>query len=189
MRPILLQGHERSLTQVKYNSDGDIIFSVSKDHIVCAWYSQNGERLGTYKGHQGALWTVDVNPDTTLLASGGADNTMRLWDVKTGELLKTWDFVSSIKRVEFSPDGRQLLGVTEKRAGAISSIVVFNIDPEARESQDSEYVLRIVIEHQAKVTVAGFGFHGAVIIAGHEDGTVTSWDSKVTLLFAQRENS
>ena len=37
MRPILLSGHERALTQVKYNADGDIIFSVSKDHVVCAW--------------------------------------------------------------------------------------------------------------------------------------------------------
>lgn len=34
MRPILLSGHERALTQVKYNPDGDIIFSVSKDHVV-----------------------------------------------------------------------------------------------------------------------------------------------------------
>jgi hypothetical protein len=37
MRPILLSGHERALTQVKYNADGDLIFSVSKDHVVCAW--------------------------------------------------------------------------------------------------------------------------------------------------------
>jgi translation initiation factor 3 subunit I len=37
MRPIFLSGHERALTQVKYNADGDIIFSVSKDHVVCAW--------------------------------------------------------------------------------------------------------------------------------------------------------
>lgn len=43
MRPILLSGHERALTQVKYNSDGDIIFSVSKDHVIVShprigWY-------------------------------------------------------------------------------------------------------------------------------------------------------
>jgi hypothetical protein len=37
MRPILLSGHERALTQVKYNPDGDIIFSVSKDHVVVSF--------------------------------------------------------------------------------------------------------------------------------------------------------
>lgn len=177
---------ERALTQVKYNRDGDIIFSVSKDHIVCAWYSANGERLGTYKGHQGALWTVDVNPDSTLLATGGADNTMRLWDVQTGELLKTWDFGSSIKRCEFSPDGRQLLGVTEKRAGHVSSIVVFDIDPEARGEQGSEHALRIVLP-ESKATVAGWSYHSAFIIAGHEDGTISSWDAKTGEQYDERE--
>lgn len=61
MRPILLQGHTRSLTQIKYNKEGDLLFSVSKDKVVNVWYSHNGERLGTYNGHAGSVWTVDVN--------------------------------------------------------------------------------------------------------------------------------
>lgn len=52
MRPLLLQGHERSLTQIKYNREGDLLFSCSKDKSVCVWYIDNGERLGTYEGHQ-----------------------------------------------------------------------------------------------------------------------------------------
>ena len=54
-------GHERSLTQIKYNLDGDLIFSCSKDHRINVWYSHNGERLGTYDGHNGTIWTVDVD--------------------------------------------------------------------------------------------------------------------------------
>ncbi|KAK7517661.1 eukaryotic translation initiation factor 3 subunit I [Phyllosticta citriasiana] len=177
MRPILLSGHERALTQVKYNADGDLIFSVSKDHVVCAWYSANGERLGTYHGHIGALWTVDVDPTTTLLATGGADNTMRLWEVKSGKLLKTWEFETSIKRVEFSPDGRQLLGVTEKRSGHLGTICVFDINPDPEAEQTDERKLRIVCE-DAKPTVAGFSYGAKYIVSGHEDGTVTQWDAK-----------
>ncbi|KAK3067625.1 translation initiation factor eIF3 subunit, partial [Coniosporium uncinatum] len=170
MRPILLSGHERALTQVKYSRDGDLIFSVSKDHIICAWFAANGERLGTYKGHQGALWTVDVDPTTTFLASGGADNTLRLWEVKTGKLLKTWDFGSSIKRCEFSPDGKQLLGVTEKRVGHLSTIVVYDIAEDVGAQQPDEHSLRIVCE-DSKATVAGFSYLSRWIISGHEDGT------------------
>ncbi|KAL9088013.1 MAG: hypothetical protein Q9165_006354 [Trypethelium subeluteriae] len=177
MRPILISGHERSLTQVKYNKDGDIIFSVSKDHVICAWFSANGERLGTYHGHQGALWSVDVDPTTTLLASGGADDTMRLWDVKTGKLLKTWDFHSSIKRVEFNEDGTKLLGVTEKRQGAVSSIVVYDITVDVDAKQPDEHSLRIVCQ-ESKATVAGFSYLSKFIISGHEDGTVTQWSMK-----------
>jgi translation initiation factor 3 subunit I len=44
----LLKGHERSITQVKYNADGDFIFSAAKDNKPTIWYSETGERLGTY---------------------------------------------------------------------------------------------------------------------------------------------
>ncbi|KAF2742363.1 eukaryotic translation initiation factor-like protein 3 subunit [Sporormia fimetaria CBS 119925] len=177
MRPILLSGHERALTQVKYNPDGDLIFSVSKDHVVCAWFSHNGERFGTYHGHQGALWTVDVDPTSTLLATGGADNTMRLWEVNTGELLSTWDFPTAVKRVEFSPDGRQLLCVTEKRSGHLGTVVVFDINPDPKAQQSKEHTLRIVCE-DSKATVAGFSYLAEFIIVCHEDGSISQYDAK-----------
>jgi translation initiation factor 3 subunit I len=53
MKPIVLQGHARSITQIKYNREGDLLFSCSKDQKPCVWYSLNGERLGTFNGHQG----------------------------------------------------------------------------------------------------------------------------------------
>ncbi|KAK2759789.1 translation initiation factor eIF3 subunit [Arachnomyces sp. PD_36] len=182
MRPILLQGHERSLNQIKFTRDGDIIFSVAKDKVLCAWYSANGERLGTYHGHQGALWTVDVSPDTTLLASGAADNTVRLWNVKTGECVKVWDFPTAVKRVEFSPDGTQVLAVTEKRMGYLGTIVVYDVrygDGEGGNLTDQadEPSLKITCE-ESKATVAGWSYLAKYIIAGHEDGSVSQYDSK-----------
>lgn len=61
MRPIILKGHERSITAVKYNRDGDLLFSASKDARPVVWYTDNGERLGTYNGHNGTIWAIDVN--------------------------------------------------------------------------------------------------------------------------------
>lgn len=102
---------------------------------------------------------------------------MRLWEVSTGKLLKTWDFLTSIKRVEFSPDGRQLLGVTEKRSGHLSTIVVYEINPDPAGPQTDEQSLRIVCD-ESKATVAGFSYLAKLIISGHEDGTVCQWDAK-----------
>ena len=48
LTPILLKGHERSITTVKYNNDGDLLFSASKDLKPTVWYADTGERLGTY---------------------------------------------------------------------------------------------------------------------------------------------
>ena len=32
----------------------------SKDHFPSAWYSDNGEQIGTYAGHNGTVWSIDV---------------------------------------------------------------------------------------------------------------------------------
>ena len=127
-----------------------------------------------------------MDPTSTLLATGGADNTMRLWEVQTGKLLKTWDFPTAVKRVEFSSDGRQLLGVTEKRSGHLGTIVVYEINPDPAAEQTSEQSLRIVCE-DSKATVAGFSYLAYYIIAGHEDGSVSQYDSKTGELLYNRQ--
>jgi translation initiation factor 3 subunit I len=55
-----MKGHERPLTFLKYNRDGDLLFSCAKDHNPTVWFADNGERLGTYRGHNGAVWCCDV---------------------------------------------------------------------------------------------------------------------------------
>ena len=59
-KPIMLHGHERSITQIKYNREGDLLFSCAKDNQPNVWYALNGERLGSFKGHGGAVWCIDV---------------------------------------------------------------------------------------------------------------------------------
>lgn len=162
----------------RYNREGDLIFSTAKDQHICAWFSHNGERLGTYHGHQGALWTVDVDPTSTFLASGAADNTVKLWHIQTGKCLMTWDFNTAVKRVEFNEDGSQLLAVTEKRMGFLGTIVVLDIKLDAEAEQSAEKALTITCE-EAKATVAGWSYLSKYIVAGHEDGSVSQYDAKV----------
>ena len=181
MRPVLLQGHERSLNQIKYNRDGDLLFSVAKDKVVCGWYTSNGERLGTYTGHQGAVWTVDVSPETRWLATGAADNTVKIWDIKTGDCVKTWENPTAIKRVEFSSDGKRLLAVSEKRMGYLGTIIVYGIPSDDPSTWSDDTEVKITCE-DSKATVAGWGPLDQDIISGHEDGSVSKWDSKVRTL-------
>ncbi|KAH8159122.1 hypothetical protein CIB48_g9131 [Xylaria polymorpha] len=116
-------------------------------------------------------------PPPPMIASGSADNTMRLWEIKTGRLLKTWDFPTAVKRVEFSPDGCQLLGVTEKRMGHLGTIVVVPIILDVDAEQSDERDLTIVCD-ESKATVAGWSYLSKYIIAGHEDGSVSQYDAK-----------
>ena len=121
---------------------------------------------------------MDIDPTTTLLASGAADNTVRLWDVRTGKCIKVWDFNTAVKRVEFSPDGTQLLAVTEKRMGYLGTIVVFDIKVDVEAEQTNERAMTITCE-ESKATVAGWSYLAKYIIAGHEDGSVSQYDAKV----------
>ena len=125
------------------------------------------------------MWTIDVDPSTTLLASGAADNTVRLWDVRTGKCVKTWDFNTAVKRVEFNEDGTKLLAVTEKRMGFLGTIVVLDIKVDVEAEQSDEKALVITCE-ESKATVAAWSYLSKYIIAGHEDGTVSQYDAKVS---------
>lgn len=76
-KPILLQGHDRSITQIKYNREGDLLFSCSKDSKPNVWWAANGERLGTYNGHQGVVWCMDVDWTSTRMMTGSGDMTTK----------------------------------------------------------------------------------------------------------------
>ncbi|KAK3813152.1 MAG: WD40-repeat-containing domain protein [Benniella sp.] len=171
MRPILLQGHERSLTQIKYNREGDLLFSVSKDHVINVWYSHNGERLGTYHGHNGTVWTVDVNSTTTFLVSGSADNKAKLWDVSNGTCLKSWEFNTAVRAIQFSEDDKKILVVTEPRMGFPATVQIFDV-----ENIDSDPV--IFHPEGPKITVAAWGPLDKDIVVGCENGSVALMDPK-----------
>jgi translation initiation factor 3 subunit I len=105
---------------------------------------------------------------------------VKLWNIKTGECVKTWEFPTAVKRVEFSEDGMQLLAVTEKRMGYLGTIVVYDIRyGDDLTDQTDEHSLRIQCE-RSKATVAAWSYLDKYIIAGHEDGTVSQYDAKVS---------
>ena len=79
MRPLSLKGHDRPLTRVRINHDGDLLFSSGKNKAPCVWYMDNGERIGTYEGHNGAVWDIDVTWDTRLMVSASADNSIKVF--------------------------------------------------------------------------------------------------------------
>ncbi|PSN54575.1 Eukaryotic translation initiation factor 3 subunit I [Blattella germanica] len=91
-----------AITQIKYNREGDLLFSSAKDHVPNVWYSLNGERLGTFEGHQGAVWAIDVNWDTTRFMSGAADQLLRIWDCATGCQVGKIENCSSVRSCNFS---------------------------------------------------------------------------------------
>lgn len=179
-------GHERSLTQVKYNREGDLLFSVAKDNAASIWYSSNGERLGTLEGHQGVIWSIDVDPESELCATGGGDLAIKLWKVENGQCVYTWETPSPVRRVSFSPDGKRLLAIADQVMGHIGSVFVFDLN--RKEFTQQPQAPGLIIETAqggSKATVAGFSATGEFIIVGHENGFVSKYDSQTGELVNQ----
>eukprot|EP00126_Sphaerothecum_destruens_P003937 Sdes_comp17763_c0_seq2m7030 len=179
MKPISLHGHERSITQIKFNREGDLLFSVAKDNRPTVWYSHNGERLGTYNGHTGAVYTVDVNHDSSLLLTGGADNQLKLWNVCTGEEYFTWQTKTAVRRVGFSLGGTSFMYTTDKMMGHPSSLNIVKLNLAELSKQPTPHVsVCLTSAGDSKITAALWGPLDKTIVTGHENGTLCCWEPK-----------
>ncbi|TFK13461.1 carbonic anhydrase 4 [Platysternon megacephalum] len=175
-KPILLQGHERSITQIKYNREGDLLFTVAKDPIVNVWYSINGERLGTYSGHTGAVWCVDADWDTRHVLTGSADNSCRLWDCETGKQLALVKTNSAVRTCGFDFGGNIIMFSTDKQMGYQCFVSFFDLRDPSQIESDEPYMK--IPCNESKITSAVWGPLGEFIIAGHENGELNQFSAK-----------
>uniref|UniRef100_A0AAQ5YEB1 Serine-threonine kinase receptor-associated protein n=1 Tax=Amphiprion ocellaris TaxID=80972 RepID=A0AAQ5YEB1_AMPOC len=176
MKPILLQGHERSITQIKYNREGDLLFSVAKDTVTNVWYSVNGERLGTYNGHTGAVWCVDCDWDTKNVLTGSADNSCRLWDCETGKQLALLNTNSAVRTCGFDFSGNIIMFSTDKQMGYQCYLNFFDLRDPQQIDDNQPYLSVPCSDH--KITSAVWGPLGEFVIAGHENGEINQFSAK-----------
>jgi len=176
MKPLLLHGHERSITQIKYNRVGDLLFSSAKDNRPTVWFTINGERLGTYNGHGGAVWCLDPSWDTKYLITGSADNSAKIWDIETGTEVLNFETGSAVRSCGFSYSGKQIFFTTDKSMGRQCEISFFDL-AEALSSDKPRPYLSIPVT-DSKVTSAVWGPLDEVLLTGHENGMLTKWDPK-----------
>lgn len=179
MKPLMLYAHSRALTQIKYNIDGDLLFSASKDSTPCVWYSHNGERLGTFEGHNGTVWCVDVDYRSERLLTGSADMSFKIWDISNGKQLASISTKSPVRTCQWSYDATRLFVTTDKAMGHKCEILVFDVNQIKQEGSDAQPIQVIPVTEKhgfVKATSALWNPLGDGIITGHEDGSFTKWD-------------
>lgn len=177
-KPILLHGHERAITQIKYNREGDLLFTSSKDPTPNVWYSLNGERLGTFNGHQGAVWCIDVDWQSTKLISGAGDNTFRMWDIQTGKEISQIVTNSSVRACNYSYSSNMAVYTTDKAMGYPCEMFIIDV----RNTDDfgkADPILKLPMSG-SRISSLLWGTLDEVIITGHENGDLKQWDLKVS---------
>lgn len=79
-----IQAHGSSVTCVKFNTNGTLLFTCGMDKAVKVWDLQ-GNCLRTMGEHSRYVNSIAVNADCSVVASGSNDRTVLLWDL-TGNL-------------------------------------------------------------------------------------------------------
>ena len=175
VKPIIVQGHSRPLTMVKYNREGDLLFTAAKDHRPCVWYADNGERIGTFDGHQGTVWALDVNFASTHLLTAGADNHVKLWNVQTGECLHTWKHTGPVRDVRFALGDRRFLTVLDNIMGNVPTIFVWDLELHNL-ANHPDCPTQKMLGHTMKVTRALWGPLNRSIFSSGDDATIRVWN-------------
>lgn len=178
MKPLMLQGHERPITQIKYNREGDLLFSGSKDNKPNVWFSLNGERLGTFNGHQGTVWCIDVDWTSTKFMTGSGDMTAKIWDVENGKILSSIPTKSSVRTASFSYSGNQAAYSTDKAMGQSCELFVIDVRTVDQSLAEKTPIFRLPVL-QSKITSMLWGTLDETIITGHNDGQISLWDIRM----------
>lgn len=183
MRPYLLKGHERPLTQLRYNREGDLLVSCAKDHKPNLWYSDDGTRVGTFDGHNGAVWTCDFDWESTRLITASADSSVRLWDVQTGECLFPFKFTEPCRAVRFAFGDRMAALTTDPFLAAGSAIHIVNIAEDITEQTDK--VVQTITGPKGRIQRVIWTDLNNTLISAGEDGTVRRWDVETGKMTAE----
>lgn len=191
MRPILLKGHERPLTFIKYNKEGDLVFTCAKDHHPTLWYADDGERVGTYIGHNGAVWTCDITDDSTTYVTGSADTTCKMWDTETGVCYFTHQFEQPVRAVNLSVGDSKMVITTDPFMGVPAAIHIVNV-AENREEQTDEILSTFGgvngnIGVEGRINRCLWGPLNHTLITGGEDSIIRLWDVETGKIIAQTD--
>lgn len=174
MRPYILQGHERPLNQVKFNREGDLLVTCGKDSRVNLWWTDNGQRAGTFNGHNGAVWSVDVSYDSSKLLTGSGDASAGLWNMQNGDEIFRFKFREPCRAVKFSVGEQMAALSTDPFMSTVSAIRLVNIAEDKSEQTDE--VVQSFTGPRGRIARVEWLDDNRVLLSASEDGFLRRWD-------------
>lgn len=91
------------------------------------WYSDSGERLGTYNQHKGAVWDLDPSFDSKYLLTACADGMARLFETTTGSFLARMPHKGAVRACAFGEGNNQFVTAADPfHTRALGTISIYD---------------------------------------------------------------
>ncbi len=145
---------------VAWSADGTTLATPCDDRRIYLWAAATGIRRATLEGSTNLGVLSAFHPAGTLLASDGYEARLRLWDPILGRPVLS---LTGSSLLEFSPDGRIVLGL-------VDDLAPYRVDP-ALEYRSFAHACDRTIGY----TLAAIRRDGRVVAAGTNRG-VALWD-------------
>eukprot|EP01053_Blabericola_migrator_P004836 Blabericola_migrator_1__4835@NODE_2538_length_2633_cov_265_940374_g1588_i0_p2_GENE_NODE_2538_length_2633_cov_265_940374_g1588_i0NODE_2538_length_2633_cov_265_940374_g1588_i0_p2_ORF_typecomplete_len368_score69_62ANAPC4_WD40/PF12894_7/2_3e06ANAPC4_WD40/PF12894_7/3_3ANAPC4_WD40/PF12894_7/0_00011ANAPC4_WD40/PF12894_7/3e05WD40/PF00400_32/5_1e07WD40/PF00400_32/1e02WD40/PF00400_32/0_021WD40/PF00400_32/2_8e05Ge1_WD40/PF16529_5/0_12Ge1_WD40/PF16529_5/8_7Ge1_WD40/PF16529_5/0_00011WD40_like/PF17005_5/0_069 len=199
LKALNLRAAERPVSCVKFNADGDLLFTSGKDGLICVWSTKTGQRLGTFhylqddphnitpqrlieQSSQAACQWLDVTLDSKQLVVAMFD-TILFFNALTGDFLDCIEAPARIDCVEFN-----------RKPGNQTSIVCCHTDKGAREFANPAFRVYhstegrgsqsgrrwnegLVVENiEGMPTCCAWGPYDETIIGATDTGKIMQWN-------------
>jgi WD40 repeat protein len=162
-----LTGMTQKVTAVAYNSNGQMIYTVSADGTVRGFNTANSQQAFS-ANHGAPVHGLSLSPNGLLLASAGEDKLVKLWNAANGAAAAPPQFAGfngPVHGVCFSTDSTKVIA---GGGAADQDISVFDIAAGVLEQTFTGHTAAI-----AALTAAGES--GDRIVSASADGTVRAW--------------
>ena len=83
---VILRGHARQVTSVRFSLDGRLVVTASRDTTARIWDAKSGTLLQTLRGHFGAVNDAEFSADGRWVVTAGP-STAGIWSTDSGTLL------------------------------------------------------------------------------------------------------
>jgi translation initiation factor 3 subunit I len=182
MRPYLLHIHERPLTLVRFNYDGDFFLTCSKDGEVCLIRTETCERMGTYTPpgeKMSAVYAVDVTIDCEYVVTATADGALFFFQFN-GTFVTKLQHEGIVKYVEWNQKpGAQnkVCTCNDKFMQTRSRIMIWSFVPQTKDRPKMQKLLTIDEDKGLRLsaTKVKWGPFDETLVSINSEGTVIVW--------------
>jgi translation initiation factor 3 subunit I len=187
MRPYVIHVHERPLTLVKFNYDGDFFITCAKDGDVCLIRTETVERVGTYqpvppRSTPPGVSAVDITIDSKWVVTSNFDGELTFYTFGGQHICKL-DAGGVIKYVEFNQkpfDQNRVCTCNDKLGTTKARIMVWSFVPQTKDRPKMERILCIdeAMGLKLPATKVKWGPLDETLVSINSEGSVIIWDSR-----------